>query len=264
MLLSRQHPLIRLARSLHGSKGRREHGLFLAEGANGVQAALSSGSTPLQVLATPDSAPLWLKRAEAVGASLQIASPELLAYAGEAATATSVIAIAPIIAPALALPPSGLILILDGIGDPGNAGTLLRAADAVGVAQVASTAGSVDFFSPKAVRASAGSLWSTALSPLHGKSPEEMAQVLADAQIPIVTAEAHGGSDCFAMAWPARCALVIGHETRGVSEAFSRAAIKTTIPIWGRAESLNAAMAGTLLLYSWRQSSARGELGSVT
>ena len=256
MLLSRQAPIIKLARSLHSSKGRRQHGMFLAEGANSVRAALDSQAAELQVLATPESAAVWSEQAEAAGASLHIASPELLAYAGEAATAPSVIAIAPLLQPALELPSDGLILILDGLGDPGNAGTLLRAGDAVGASQVAATLGSVDLMAPKTVRASAGSLWSVPLSPLHNQTPEKIVQVLAAAQIPIVTAEAHGGSDCFSMDWPARCALVIGHETRGVSQAFSSASVKATIPIWGRAESLNAAMAGTLLLYSWRQKQA--------
>ncbi len=252
MLSSRQHPLIKLARALHGSKGRREHGRFLIEGANGVAAALASGAGVQDVLATPAAATLWFQRAQASGATVHLASPELLAYASESSSAPEVVAIAPLLQPAPELASAGLILILDGIGDPGNAGTLLRAADAVGASQVAAVAGSVDLLAPKTVRASAGSLWSVPLSPLHGKTPEEMAQVLAEASVPIITAEAHGGGDCFAMEWPLRCALVIGHETRGVSQAFASAALKATIPIWGRAESLNAAMAGTLLLYAWR------------
>ncbi len=253
MLLSRQHPLIKLARSLHASKGRREHGLFLIEGANGVAAALASGASAQQVLATPEAALIWAQRAEAAGAEVHLVSPELLDYASESSTSPSVIAVAPLLQPTPELALDGLILILDGIGDPGNAGTLLRAADAVGASQIAAASGSVDLMAPKTVRASAGSLWSVPLSPLHGKTPEVMVQVLAEAGVPIVTAQAHGGQDCFSMKWPQRCALVIGHETRGVSQAFTSAALKATIPIWGRAESLNAAMAGTLLLYAWRQ-----------
>src|SRR5207244_2857471 len=97
-------------------------------------------------------------------------------------------------------------------------------ADAAGAELVIATDNSADPFGPKAVRASAGSLFQ--LPPLHraDRSPAGVAEALAEAGIPIVTAVAHDGVDCFEYRWPARCALVLGHETRGVSAALEGAA----------------------------------------
>ena len=149
---------------------------------------------------------------------------------------------------------TGLLLILDGIGDPGNAGTLLRAGDASGAQAVVCTHGSVDCFAPKTIRAAAGSSFHLPHWDLDGLDAGAMVQVLAAREIPIVTAQAHDGEAAFEFAWPRRCALVLGHETHGISEEFARAArAQVTLPLYGRAESLNVAMAGTLLMYAWRQ-----------
>jgi TrmH family RNA methyltransferase len=148
-----------------------------------------------------------------------------------------------------------MTLVIDGVSDPGNVGTLLRAADAAGTKNVIATSGSCDLYSPKVVRSAAGSLFSLQILNLENNSTESVAQWLQASEIPIVTAEAHGAANCYEMAWPQNCALVLGHERRGISPEFSEIAThKTTIPIYGNAESLNVAMAGTLLLYAWRQS----------
>jgi tRNA G18 (ribose-2'-O)-methylase SpoU len=71
----------------------------------------------------------------------------------------------------------------------------------------------------------------------------------------LVAAVAHEGEDCYRFRWPPSCALVLGHETRGISEELEEAATaRVTIPMFGRAESLNVASAGAVLLYAWRQS----------
>jgi TrmH family RNA methyltransferase len=149
-----------------------------------------------------------------------------------------------------------LLLVLDGIGDPGNVGTLIRSADAAGAGRIALTPNSVDAFGPKVVRASAGSLFH--LPPPLLDRAEGLARVLQQQEIPLIVAVAHGGQSCFEYSWPTRCALVLGHETRGISPVLEDAATaRVTIPIYGRAESLNVAAAGAVLLYAWRCSAFR-------
>ncbi len=94
--------------------------------------------------------------------------------------------------------------------------------------------------------------------PAFTDEAEELADALSRAEVPLIVAAAHDGEDCFALRWPRRCALVLGHETRGVSPQLEACATaRVTIPIYGRAESLNVAAAGAVLLYAWRASFAK-------
>jgi len=146
-----------------------------------------------------------------------------------------------------------LTVVLDDIGDPGNVGTLIRTADAVGAAAVLTTESSADAFGPKAVRASAGSLFHLPPLAWPDRSPSALVAAFEREAVPIVVAVAHDGESCFDYHWPSRCALVLGHETRGVAAKWQAAATaRVTIPIVGRAESLNVAAAGAVLLYAWR------------
>ncbi|HEX8236750.1 MAG TPA: RNA methyltransferase [Abditibacteriaceae bacterium] len=262
IISSRQHSLCRLVRSLHSAKGRREQGLFLIEGANSVGAALRA-QWPLQrVLVADDAAGAqWSHKAHAAQIPVQTVTAHLMEYMSEAQTPTDVLALA-------ALPQTNfdaaasprdrahrdrahLVLALDGVGDPGNVGTLLRTADVAGVTQCVLSPESADAYGPKAVRASAGSIFHLQVT---SSTQQAMLQELHMADLPLVTAVAHGGENCFGFKWPRRCCLVLGHETRGVSAMLDDAAAhRVTIPNYGRAESLNVAAAGAVLLFAWRQ-----------
>jgi TrmH family RNA methyltransferase len=261
IISSRQHPLCKLVRSLHAPRGRREHGLFLIEGANAVGAALRA-EWPLQrVLVADDvTGSAWAHKAQAARVPVQTVAVPLMEYMSEAQTPTDVLALSP-------LPQSSfdaanfkrdraeLVLVLDGVGDPGNVGTLLRTADVAGVTQCVLSPQSADAYSPKAVRASAGSIFHLQVT---SSTQPVFLQELRAARMPLVTAVAHGGEDCFRFSWPQCCALVLGHETRGVSAMLDEAAAhRVTIPNYGRAESLNVAAAGAVLLFAWRQAVAQ-------
>jgi TrmH family RNA methyltransferase len=275
---SRQHPLCKLVRALHTSKGRKQHALFVAEGGNAVAAALRARWPLREVLVPPDDLGReWQQLASDAGVATRFVDSDLFEYLSEAQTAPEVIALAQLPGietrdasalhealtgqnpssqnAAMPLPNDDLTLLLDGIADPGNVGTLLRSADAAGAARVALSAHSADAFGPKAVRASAGSVFQL---PVFADEADALSDALQRAKVPLIVAVAHGGEDCFAMRWPRGCALVLGHETRGVSPELEAAATaRVTIPIYGRAESLNVAAAGAVLLYAWRASLAR-------
>lgn len=255
IISSRRHPLIQLARALHGVKGRRENGLFLIEGRGAVAAALDSDFPLREILATPEESQ-WSERALDKGLPVRRVTAEILAYAGEAQTAPAIVAFGELPSPVRDLVFPDSTLVLDGISDPGNAGTLWRAADAAGVKAVVSVGGA-DPFSPKVVRSAAGSLFHLPPLQIENSDAATLVKMLGAQEISIVAAQAHGGQSCFDFAWPARFALVLGHETRGISPAFEAAGAGVSIPIFGRAESLNVAMAGTILMYAWAQSKPR-------
>ena len=260
IITSRQHPVCKLVRSLNNARERRKHGLFVAPGGNAVTAALAARWSLDRIIVSPnDAANGWEQIAQSADVPLVLADEAILEYIGDVPSAPDVLAIARMPQNVnAAFPDSGLILVLDGIGDPGNVGTLIRSADAAGAGAVVTAQNSADAFGLKAVRASAGSVFH--LPPLNftDNSADALAAQLQHENIPIVIAAAHEGQSCFEHRWPARCALVLGHETRGVSPVWEDvAAARLTIPMFGRAESLNVAGAGAVLLYAWRNSSSR-------
>ena len=248
-ITSRGHQTVKLCRALASSKGRREHGLFLIEGTNAVGAALDCAWPLREILALPDESELS-GRAENAGILVTRARVEVLAAASDARTPPPILALGELPKTVEDFDLDGLLVVIDGANDPGNVGTILRAADAAGAERVILTAGSADVWQPKVVRGAAGSLFSLPPLNLSDRSPENIAALLEAKEIPIVAAQAHGGANALEWEWPRRCALVLGHERRGISAAFA-ASQAVTIPIYGRAESLNVAMAATLLCYAW-------------
>ena len=250
LLTSRSHGLVKRCRALHLAKGRRQQNAFLIEGTNAVEAALTH-HWPLQtILAHPDETELS-RRAEQAGHAVTRAAQTVLEAAADARTAPPILAIGTLPAPLDDFDLDGLLLVIDGAGDPGNIGTMLRAADAAGASQIILTAGSADVYQPKIVRSAAGSLFALPPLNLSNRAPEHLARILGEKQIPIITAQTRGGAGAFEFEWPRRCALIMGHETRGISAAFETNHAAVSIPVWGRAESLNVAMAATVLCYAW-------------
>ena len=137
---------------------------------------------------------------------------------------------------------AGLVVVADGVADPGNLGTILRSAEAAGVEAVVVPAGTVDPFNPKVVRASAGSLFHVPVVPAE----------LADARragLRLLGTSSHHGTSHVDVDWTGRLAIVLGSEAHGLPDD---AAVDEWVRIAhaGRAESLNVAMAATVLCFA--------------
>jgi len=140
-----------------------------------------------------------------------------------------------------------LILVLAGLQDPGNVGTLLRSAEAFAATGVLLLPGTAGPWNPKALRASAGSAFRVAA--IHATEAEAI-DLLAQHNIPAIAAVARAGVSVSAAPLASPCALLIGNEGAGLSDSLiAAAAHRITIPMPGNVESLNAAIAGSLLLY---------------
>jgi TrmH family RNA methyltransferase len=138
------------------------------------------------------------------------------------------------------------LLLLDGVQDPGNAGTLVRAAAAFALDGVVALDGTVDLFNPKVVRASAGCVFRI---PLVHESWVRFGAWLGRIGARVIAADA-GGEDVAAWRPSGSWALVVGSEGAGVRAEISRAASASVrVPMPGGVESLNAAVAGSILLY---------------
>ncbi len=141
------------------------------------------------------------------------------------------------------------VLVLDAIQDPGNVGTLVRTAAALGAASIVALPGTADVWSAKAVRSAAGAHFRVALATA---SPEELISVLRAAAMPLWGAAADGVS-LKEIAPPPRLALAVGNEGSGVSPAVRAAAEQiVALPMSAGVESLNVAVAAGIILYALR------------
>jgi TrmH family RNA methyltransferase len=143
--------------------------------------------------------------------------------------------------------PNPLLMVCAGLQDPGNLGTLIRSAEAFGAAGMVILPGTVSPWNAKALRASAGSAFRL---PVVAASPEEAFTFLRKNHIPLLAAVAAGGISGTEMDLSGPAALLIGNEGSGLPEEWiARADQRVTIPCPGPVESLNAAVAGSVLLY---------------
>jgi TrmH family RNA methyltransferase len=162
-------------------------------------------------------------------------------------------------------PAPGLAVLLAGIADPGNAGTVLRTADAAGAGTVVFPEGTVDPYNGKCVRASAGSLFHVRL--VRGPNPVEAVRALRAAGHQVLAADGYGEADLDALADEGRLARrttwIFGSEAHGLDpELAALADARVRVPIFGRAESLNLAAAAAVCLYASARAQNR-RTGSV-
>lgn len=143
-----------------------------------------------------------------------------------------------------------LAVVLDGVQDPGNAGAIVRAAEAFGATGVAFLKGSVNPYNPKSLRGSAGSIFRL---PVVANVDEALLLAAIDQRHMAIYAANPRAAQCIAQAdFTKNCAIVIGSEGRGVSDTLQRRATGVKIPT-SQVESLNAAVAAGVMLYEARR-----------
>jgi RNA methyltransferase, TrmH family len=239
VITSAHNPRLRLVRRLHGRRQRERLGLFTCEGEDLVEAALAAGVEPVEVLVDAERPPERprLSHAEPV-------EPRLLAEVSALGHPPRVLAIfrkADLPKLEAGTAPS-IGLALWHVGDPGNVGTLLRAADGLGPAFVAVSAGCADPTGPKALRASAGAIFRVPLGRFE------------EAATPRIALVARGGTRLPDLDFGDRATFVLGAEREGLpADVVAGCDAVATIPLAPEAESLNVAMTGAVALYEWRR-----------
>jgi TrmH family RNA methyltransferase len=241
---------IALVRSLLKKKGRREHGLFVLEGPSLLEEALDSRIPvrEVRVAAEAAGAPI-VARAAAAGIPIVSDSDRSLAKLSDLDTPPGLLAVAPTATqPLLAvLATQGPVVLLAGIADPGNAGTLIRAAEAFGAGGIVFGTGSVEPYHPKVVRAAMGSMFRL---PHAVAEPEELLEAASHAGRPVVALD-RSGTPLEQFDFPRRPLLAVGGERHGVGAWLPRWDAAVGIPHAGPTESLNAGVAGAIVLYEW-------------
>jgi TrmH family RNA methyltransferase len=215
--------------------------------------ALDAGVEVLDVLTTEVVPDELLDRAAGAGAHVHRVTAEVLARATEAVTPQGVAAIArrvevPVSEAVSAAGRGPLALVLDALSDPGNAGTLLRAAEASGASAVVFCRGSVDPSSPKCVRAAAGALFRLPVA--VGGETTEVLELLRGEGVATAATVVRDGQPYHEADLTGPLALVLGSEAHGSPPGVIEAVdLRLTIPMAGPTESLNVAMAGTVVCF---------------
>jgi TrmH family RNA methyltransferase len=259
LVTSRANARVKQLRAAFAGHARLSGGLVAIEGENLLREALGSG-LPLKTIFLSErvAPPAWLPR----GVELLVLSEEVFASAVDTQHPQGIAAllVPPIWKMESVLPAkragdkAPLLLVVAELQDPGNLGTLVRSAEAFGATAVLTTAGTVSEWNQKALRASAGSVFRV---PVAETNAEQLI-ALKSQGVRLFAAVAPGSEADFEAAAESvcdadltnPCALMIGNEGAGLGEEWlALADARITIPTPGRVESLNAAVAGSLLLY---------------
>lgn len=248
------HPRVRAARRCHSASGRAKTGRFLAEGPAAARAALGSPGVVVEVFATSD----WLRATawtELADVPVHLVSERVLATLAETTSPQGVVAACRDVTVGLddllARSPR-LVVVLAEVRDPGNAGTIIRTADAAGADGVVLTSASVDPLSGKCVRSTVGSIFHVPV--VVGQAVQSI-DVLRQGGLTVLAADGDAGLDLPEAAssglLDGPTAWVVGNEATGVPPQYRAAAdAAVRIPMYGRAESLNVSVAAGLCLYA--------------
>jgi TrmH family RNA methyltransferase len=268
--------LLTLARDLRRRKARERQGLFVTEGVRAVEellrAAIAGRVTLRGALVAPELGET--SRGAALHAALggnglpvlEVSGRDFLSAADtDAPQGVLVLAEVPthpletLAAPLAAARPGAEVrlLVLDGVQDPGNAGTILRAAAGLGAAAVAALPGTVDLWSAKVVRSAMGALFHL---PTLTVTPDALAAFLGEAGVPLWGAAGEGEPVAGAAAEaPPALAVALGNEGHGLGAAVRAGCTRlVSVPSTPLVESFNVAVAASILLYELRPAALRG------
>jgi len=235
---------------------------FVAEGAELIRCALDVRTPVESVYVSPDggddpATQEVCRRATAAGARVFPLAPGVLERVADTVTPQPVLAVLPMLAGADAADgqawptgpdPGSLVVVLVDVRDPGNAGTVLRAADAAGATAVVFAAESVDPYNPKTVRSSAGSLFHVPFT--VRPDPAGVAAALAAAGFRTLATVVRDGEDYAGLDWSVPTAVFFGNESAGLDRSLTaRLDGAVAIPMAGRAESLNVGVATAVVAF---------------
>lgn len=262
MITSKTNRKVKYVRSLYRRPVRHREGRFVVEGVRLIEEMLKAGHEPVFFffteagVASPRAQSL-VEAASSLGTEVESVSEEVMLHMADTETPQGVLAVAAF--PEIEPKESGLALVLDGVRDPGNLGTILRTAEAAGVGQVMTQRGTVDVFSPKVVRGGMGAHFRLPIQ--AGRRWEEVDTLLEGRHV--LLADAGGGTPYDQVDWTAPTVLIMGGEARGAGrKARALGAERVTIPMQQGVESLNVAVATGILLFEAVRQRRAGESGA--
>lgn len=217
---------------------RYKTGKFIAEGARLAEDAFLSKSAEYIIVSNSYGGEIYDLPAYRI-------SDKMFSALSDTKTTQGIIAVCTMVQSNISAISGDTLLVCDAVSDPGNLGTLIRTAECSGVSGVVLLKGTVDPYSPKVVRSAMGSLFRM---PIYFSQIGEVKEKLAGYSL--VTTQLDGSSDLYETVFPQKTAVVVGNEAHGISSELSGLSdLRVRIPMLGNAESLNAAVAGSVVMY---------------
>ena len=255
-ITSRQNPQVQYLKSLHQKKYRDREGKFLIEGWRFVGEALEAG-VPVEKVVFSTSAredrryPQLLAVVEDREIQLIHMADNVLVVVAETEQPQGVVALVrqteTDLESILQKNAEPFLLVVDGIRDPGNLGTVIRTADAAGMTAVVLLPGTADLYNGKTLRSTMGSVFHL---PICNSDTAVLTELLRDRGIPLLAADVAGDAPVYSVPLTGTLAIAVGSEVEGASKEILQAAQhRVTIPMPGRAESLNAAVASGIIIF---------------
>lgn len=246
---SRDNKIVKLTKSLYTKQGRDKEGLFIIEGYRNVKDACMKGAK-IEFILKSDSCSYDLSPLKEH--KIYTLAPKIFEYVSDTVTPQGVLAVCKTLEISFSdveLNEKSLIVVCENLQDPGNAGTIIRTADAAGAACVIMTKGCVDIYNPKVTRSVMSSLFSVKV--IQNKNMDSVFGFLKNNSVKSVAGALTKNSvSLFDCDMTGKCAIFIGNEGNGLSEETIKRCDKTvTIPMLGNAESLNASCAAAVMMY---------------
>jgi len=249
-ITSLRNPAILAAKALQTKRGRDESGLFLCDGEHMVAEAVQNAPERIQAVYVDEKqAEKYVAILDAVSTEKQFSVPEqVLAAISQVKTPQGIAAVVRKPLPAALESLGNRIILLENVQDPGNVGTVLRTAAAAGFAGCVRTPGCADPFSPKALRATMGSVFRVPVA--EAQSAPEAAETLIQNGYAVIAAVLDGEDFYARKPLPDKVCLIVGNEGAGITPETAQAAShRYRLPMRGGAESLNAAVAAAVMMY---------------
>lgn len=254
MIESLHSPHVGRVKALIGSRGskeRRESGFFVAEGLQSLREAVTSTDGPqIDTLYLTQSGAVRVSDLALEKLNVVEVSDAVMEEMTSTITPQGILAVCAIPdrnLASLVTKKNSTIIYLDRIQDPGNAGTILRSADAFGMCAVITSPGSVDIYSPKVVRATAGSLWHIPV--FQDVALDQLVQTLDSPELLLLSS--HANTSIQELQISQTCVAIFGNEAQGTTpEILGVKATSVTIPMVGRAESLNLSAAASIVMFT--------------
>ena len=237
-ITSTENKIYKQTKKLLNRSERNKTKLFIAEGQRIVEDAVLSGA--VEYIFISDSYD---------GADYKLpvyrVSGKMFSALSDTETSQGILAVCKMADSDLATIDGDTILVCDGVSDPGNLGTLIRTAECSGVSGVVLLKGTVDPYSPKVVRSTMGSIFRM---PLYFAQLEDVSEKLS--KYALVAMVLDGSRDLYDIDFPKKTAVIVGNEAHGIcKELADIAQIRALIPMCGNSESLNASVAGSVVMY---------------
>lgn len=248
-ITSTKNSKVKQWKKLHSSKGRKESGQYMLEGEHLYIEAKKSSMPPQEIIVTETFLDKYDTLEQNTGTEhLYVVTEEIMKQISQTQTSQGIICILKMIENQLFHDFKGKLVLLDGVQDPGNAGTIVRTADAAGFSGVVFGTGSVDPYNDKVVRSMQGSHFHI---PIYRENLNNIISICNKKEVPIYgTALDKRASDFRNVPTSESMALILGNEGNGISkDILDQTSQNLYIPILGKAESLNVAVAAGILIY---------------